>query len=174
MFVGGILGTSPANATKAAGAPTARAARVANAYAQSNHAPGVRGGSGSGRPIGRSTAVRTATPPVATPAQKQLQRAAAARPSFTPKQRQGTSAPSFPTTAAQAAAHPAAARSTGGSRAPAPKAPNDFNYFRATDVTSATNGSRSGSTEPSVANDGNNVLYTGNWSAAMSNDSGNT
>lgn len=67
----------------------------------------------------------------------------------------------------------ASARSTGG-RSASPAAAGDFNYFRATDVTSATGGSADDTDEPSVANDGNNVLYTGNWYGATSSDSGHT
>jgi hypothetical protein len=53
-------------------------------------------------------------------------------------------------------------------------ASTDFDYFRSTSVTSATNSSASSVDEPSVANDGNVVLYTGNWYGAISTDSGNS
>jgi hypothetical protein len=148
---------------------------VANAEAHSIHAKGVHGGSGHGKAIGRSTVASTATPPVATPAQQQHQQAVAARPSFTPKQRQGTSRPSSPKTPAQAAATGVAARSTAATKPNSPRAPGDFNFFRVTDVTPVIPaGFASGTNEPSVANDGNSVLYTGNWYAAMSADSGHS
>jgi hypothetical protein len=56
-----------------AAATSTRAARVANAAARSLHSPNGHGGSGSGKAIGRSTAVRTARPPAATPNEKRLQ-----------------------------------------------------------------------------------------------------
>lgn len=51
-------------------------------------------------------------------------------------------------------------------------APTDFNYFRSQNVSPGN--FNSGTNEPSVANDGNDVLYTGNWYAAESTNSGHT
>lgn len=65
-----------------------------------------------------------------------------------------------------------AARAPQRSAAPGPNAATDFNYFRAQNV--APGNFNSGTDEPSVANDGNTVLYTGNWYAAESNDSGHS
>jgi len=51
-------------------------------------------------------------------------------------------------------------------------APTDFEFYRAQNVSPGDN--QSDVNEPSVANDGNNVLYSGNWFAAQSSDSGNS
>jgi hypothetical protein len=53
-----------------------------------------------------------------------------------------------------------------------PQASTDFEYYRASNVVPGDN--QSGVDEPSTANDGNVVLYTGNWYAAESTDSGNS
>ncbi|MFN0071423.1 MAG: hypothetical protein ACKVVP_08055 [Chloroflexota bacterium] len=56
---------------------------------------------------------------------------------------------------------------------PAPHAPNDLTMFRSTALSStAFNGSKSTTGEPSVAMSGNVVFMTGNWYAAVSADGG--
>ncbi len=54
------------------------------------------------------------------------------------------------------------------------KASTSFEYYRNKNMSSADGSDASGVDEPSTANDGNAVLYTGNWFAALSTDSGNS
>ncbi len=57
-----------------------------------------------------------------------------------------------------------------------PNAPNDFKYQLVHDFTASevATSQRSSTNEPSVANIGNTVFYTGNWYAARSTDGGQT
>jgi hypothetical protein len=164
-------GVAPASAAGGTSASPSQAARLANAASGSTHAGGG-GGSGSGKAIGRATVQTTATPPVLTASEARMRAAIASRPSFTPGGPVAHQASASPTDPSQGAAKTGAAT---GSRASAgPAAATDFNYFRASDVRSATGSSATSPDEPSTANDGNDVLYTGNWYAASSDDSGHT
>jgi hypothetical protein len=167
MVVAGMLaGAVPAGAASVS-APV-KSAAVARAEA-TGHA-GLRGGHGSGKAVGRSRVTRTAKPPVLTPAQLRTQRRARLMPILGPGRAQGTPAvrsrpsPAVPPVNGAKQARPAAASG--------PLASTDFNYFRAQNVSPGDN--QSGTNEPSVANDGNDVLYTGNWYAAQSTDSGHS
>jgi hypothetical protein len=128
---------------------------------------GLHGGHASGMATARSRVIRTARPPALTAAQLGIQRRAAQMPVLTPQHAQGTQAAghSVPAAPAMAAAGRTAARASG-------HAPTDFNYFRAQDV--APGNFNSSTDEPSTSNDGNDVLYTGNWYAAESTDSGHS
>jgi IPT/TIG domain len=112
---------------------------------------------------------RTARPPVLTPAQRRTLRHARAMQALVPKHVQGTPAlrhprPVSPPVAGAHQARPALSKATA--------APTDFDYFRAQPVGPGTG--QDSHNEPSVANDGNDVLYTGNFYAAQSTDSGHT
>ena len=112
----------------------------------------------------------TSTFPVLTPQQRQIQKEATNRPDdLGPRRPQGPQAgplvkPASPNSAALAGARPAAGNS--------PLASTDFDYFRSQNTTPGN--FQSGVDEPSTANDGNAVLYTGNWYGALSTDSGHS
>jgi hypothetical protein len=149
---------SPVPASASGSSPTPAAAKpVAKAGTH---------GAGKARVI---HATRTATPPVLTPAQKRQQELAGRQrlgnlPFSTPS---GTGGSKVVKSAPTVGAAKKATKS-------GPKAPGDFNYFRATDMTQYTNSGDSSINEPSVSNMGYDVLYTGNWYAALSTDSGNS
>jgi hypothetical protein len=169
VLLGALIAHAPARASAAGGsaAPT-RAARLANAASGSTHGGGG-GGSGSGKPVGRATVVRTATPPSLTAAQARQRASIASRPLFAPAgpvARHASASPTDPAQTAAATKHAASARG--------PSASTDFDFYRASDVTGTVGGNADDTDEPSVANDGNYVLYTGNWYAATSDDSGHT
>ncbi len=153
--IGGTAGAAAAAPTKAE--PTGALHR------------GLQGGHGAGRAVGRSKIARTKALPVLTPGESALQRRVAARPVFGPAGSNGTAA-------AGSAARPTSAAVNGANRSSGSgaiaAAPGDFDYFRAQNVSPGN--SNSGVDEPSVANDGNVVLYTGNWYAAESTDSGHS
>ena len=161
-------------AAGAAGAAAAGTAPVphksaAVARADATGFAGLHGGHGSGRAIGRSRVTRTARPRALTAAELRTQQRAAEMPVLTPHRAQGAPVVRYsgPTSPAVGAAKPV--RSAAGRR---PDASTDFDYFRARNVSPGN--FNSGTNEPSVANDGNNVLYTGNWYAAQSTDSGHS
>jgi hypothetical protein len=163
-----LAGAVPASAAshETASAPH-KSAALARAEATGHLGGG--GGHASGKAIGRGRAIRTAAPPVLTPAERRIAREAARRPVLVPGHVRGKSAahPASPSSPALAPARPA--RPVAGHR---PLAPTDFNYFRAQNVSPGN--FESGTNEPSVANDGNDVLYTGNWYGAQSTDSGHS
>ena len=153
----------------AAGAATNQTKSAATARAQSSGRAAVgQGGQATGAAVGRGPAMVTSTFPVLTPQQRQIQKEATNRPDdLGPKRPQGAQAgplvkPASPSSAALAGARPAAANS--------PLASTDFDYFRSQNTTPGN--FQSGVDEPSTANDGNAVLYTGNWYGALSTDSG--
>ena len=169
LAVGMMAGAAPAGAAPASAMAHAPAKSVALARAEATGHVGLRGGHGSGKAAGRGRAVRTATPPVLSPAERRLQREAARRPVLVPghvqgKTGAGRASPSSPSLAAARPVRPAAGHRQ--------LASTDFNYFRAQNV--GPGNFNSGTNEPSVANDGNDVLYTGNWYAAQSTDSGHS
>jgi len=56
-----------------------------------------------------------------------------------------------------------------------PPSPTTWEFFRNTNLSQASVGNQAGDVaEPSVSNNGNVVLYTGNWFAAVSSDAGNS
>jgi IPT/TIG domain-containing protein len=170
----GMLAAAMLTAAALAGAAPAGAApaphkSAALARAEATGFAGLHGGHGSGKEVGRSRVTRTARPPVLTPAQLRIQRQAALMPVLGPAKAQGTPV----ARRARPAVPPVdAARPAGHAARTPPAAPTDFEYYRTQNVSPGD--SQSGTNEPSVANDGNDVLYTGNWYAAQSTDSGNT
>jgi len=164
MVTAGVLaGAAPAGAAPAPPKSAALARAEATGFA------GLHGGHASGKATGRSTVIRTARLPVLNAAQLRTQRLAARMPVLTPQRAQGgpsvrRAAPTSPAMAGAGPVRPAAG--------PRPYASTDFNYFRAQNVSPGN--FNDGTNEPSVANDGNDVLYTGNWYAAESTDSGHT
>jgi hypothetical protein len=164
MVTAGVLaGAAPAGASPTPPKSAALARAEATGFA------GLHGGHASGKATGRSTVIRTARLPVLNAAQLRTQRLAAQMPVLTPHRAQGGALArrATPTSPAMAGAGPV--RPAAG---PRPYASTDFNYFRAQNVSPGN--FSSGTNEPSVANDGNDVLYTGNWYAAESTDSGHT
>jgi hypothetical protein len=163
-WLGGATAGVTAAAAASAGTKTTANAR-ANATGFGGH-----GGQGSGKAIGRSRVVRTAKPPVLTAAERALQLRTKARPVFGAAKSNGSNAKQG------SAARPTSV-ATGGAKttagpAASPSASSDFDYFRSQSVSPGAG--NSGVDEPSTANDGNVVLYTGNWYAAMSTDSGHS
>jgi hypothetical protein len=166
VLSGGML-AAVLDGTSAAGTVTVPHKSPSLARAQATGFAGLHGGHASGMATARGKVIRTARPAALTAAQLGIQRRAAQMPVLTPQRVQGTPAAhhSVPAAPAMAAAGRAAARATG-------HAPTDFNYFRAQNV--APGNFNSGTNEPSTSNDGNDVLYTGNWYAAESTDSGHS
>src|SRR5215469_15998132 len=177
LIVGMMSATAPAGAAPAqagaalaqAGPAPAPAKSAALARAKATGFAGLKGGHASGKAVGRSRVTRTARPPVLTPAQRRTLRHASALQALLPKHVQGTPAlrrprPVSPPIAGAQRARPALAK--------AAAAPTDFDYFRAQNVGPGIG--QDSHNEPSVANDGNEVLYTGNFYAAQSTDSGHT
>jgi hypothetical protein len=165
----GMVATVPGGSAAASTASVPHKS-AALARSQATGFAGLHGGKASGTAVGRSKVLRTARPLALTAAQLRVQRLAAQMPVLTPQHPQGTPVahhPSRPTSAAVAAA--SAGRT--GARASG-HAPTDFNYFRAQNV--APGDFNSSTDEPSTANDGNDVLYTGNWYAAESTNSGHS
>jgi hypothetical protein len=162
MLAAVLDGTSAARTVTAPHKSPAVARAAASGFA------GLHGGHGSGAATARSRAVRTAKPPALTKAQLRTRRLAAEMPVLTPRRVQGTRAARHLTPASPAMAG-AAPRRTAGVRA---AAATDFDYFRAQNVSPGN--FNSGTNEPSTANDGNVVLYTGNWYAAESTNSGHS
>src|SRR5690348_4478093 len=169
-----LAGSSVFAAQASAAAPVRKS--LAHALAQASgrasaDAPGQGGGHGSASPVGRATVPRSTSIPKLSGAERAQRASIAHRPVFTPRMAAKSGAVvsghARPTSTATAAARVASASSR-------PIAAGDLNVFRSTDVTSATSGSASSVDEPSVANDGNVVLYTGNWYAALSTDSGHS
>jgi hypothetical protein len=163
LTTGVLAGATPAGAAPAPHKSAALARAKATGFA------GLKGGHGSGKAVGRSRVTRTPKPPALTPAEKRTQRQAAQRPILGPAKAQGRSAAQQ----ANPTSRPlAAAKATGHTSPRSRAAPTDFEYYRAQNVTPGDG--QSGVNEPSVANDGNDVLYTGNWYAAQSTNSGNS
>jgi hypothetical protein len=175
ILVGALIvrDVAPASAAGASGASPSRAARIANAVSGSAHVGGG-GGSGSGKAVGRATVAATATPPVLTAPEARMRANLASRPSFTPAGPVAHQAAASPTDPAQRAAAKNVAAAGSKASGGGPLAATSFDYFRASDVVGATGSSATSPDEPSTANDGNDVLYTGNWYAASSDDSGHT
>jgi len=150
-----------------AGAAPGPVKSAAVARAEATGFAGLHGGHASGKAVGRSRVTRTAKPPVLTTAQRRAQRQAARMPVLAPRRVQGkpASRPAVPTSPQVAPAKRGSAVSPR-----SPSAPADFDRFRAQEVIPGDG--QSSTNEPSVANDGSNVLYTGNWYAAQSSDSG--
>jgi hypothetical protein len=165
----GMLMAGMLSGTVAAGAASAPAKSAAVARAEATGYTGLHGGHRSGKAAGRFTVARTARPPGLTPAERRTQRQARQLPVLVPKRVQGTPASRRPSPRSPAMA---AAKPTMSARARTLSASTDFNYFRAQNVSPGDY--QSGTNEPSVANDGNVVLQTGNWYAAESTDSGNS
>lgn len=163
LTAGVLAGAMPAGAASAPHKSAALARAEATGFA------GLHGGHESGKAVGRGRVIRTAKPPVLTAAELRTQRRAEEMPVLTPHQIQG--APMArrlePTSPAVAGAGHMRATTTS-----TPYASTDFDYFRAQNVSPGN--FNSGTNEPSVANDGNDVLYTGNWYAAESTDSGHS
>ena len=154
-----------------AGAATNQTKSAATARAQSTGRAAVgQGGEASGVAVGRGPAMVTSTFPVLTPQQRQIQKEATNRPDdLGPRHPQGTQAgplvkPASPSSPALSGANRAAGNG--------PLASTDFDYFRSQNTTPGN--FQSGVDEPSTANDGNAVLYTGNWYGALSTDSGHS
>ena len=154
---------SGASATTARPASAGKSAAYARAHATGF---GLRGGHGSGRAVGRSTVTRTAKPRALTSTELAQQRRAGLMPDLAPSN--GGSTPNR-ATGPTSKATSGAARAASGAR---PAAGTDFNYFRASNISPGNY--NSGTNEPSVANDGNVVLTTGNWYAAESTDAGHS
>ena len=164
-----MLAAAPLAGAASAGAALAPHKSAALARAEATGFAGLHGGHGSGKAVGSSRVIRTAHAPVLTSAQVRTQRGAAQMPVLTPDRVQGVPAAGHPrpmSPAVTPAVRPS--RAAGRTRL----APGDFNYFRAQNVSPGN--FNDGTNEPSVANDGNDVLYTGNWYAAESTDSGHS
>ena len=154
-----------------AGAATNQTKSAATARAQSSGQAVVgQGGQARGVAVGRGPAMVTSTFPVLTPQQRQIQKEATNRPDdLGPRHPQGTQAgPLVKPASPSSPAFVGAPRAAGNG----PLASTDFDYFRSQNTTPGN--FQSGVDEPSTANDGNVVLYTGNWYAALSTDSGNS
>ena len=164
MLTAGVL----AGAVQAGAAPAPHKS-AAVARAEATGFAGLHGGHGSGKAVGRGRVIRTARPPVLTAAELRTQRRAAEMPVLTPHRVQGSPVVRHPIPTSPAVAGAKPVRSATG---PRPYASTDFNYFRAQNVSPGN--FESGTNEPSVANDGNDVLYTGNWYAAQSTNSGHS
>jgi hypothetical protein len=167
VLAAGML-TAVLAGTAAAGPAPVPHKSAALARAEATGFGGLHGGHASGKAAGHSRVARTVRPPQLTHAQLGIQRRAARMPVLTPKAAQGKAAAKHATPASPAVTAAAARTATGGMSSAA----TDFTYFR---DQNATPGNFSSDTnEPSTANDGNVVLYTGNWYAAESTDSGHS
>lgn len=169
VLAGGMLTTAVLVGAAPAGAAQAPHKSAALARAEATGFAGLHGGHGSGRAAGRSRVTRTARPPRLTASELRTQRRAAHMPILTPNHIQGTPVAQHPGPVSPALA---GARPVRAGSAPGSSASTDFNYFRAQNASPGN--FNSGTNEPSVANDGNDVLYTGNWYAAESTDSGHS
>jgi IPT/TIG domain len=168
LAVGMLTAAVLAGAVPAGAVPTPHKS-AAVARAEATGFSGLHGGHGSGKSIGRGRVIRTAKPPVLSPSELRTQRRAAEMPVLTPHQVQGAPVVRLPKPTSPAVSGAKPVRSATGPRR---YASTDFNYFRAQNVSPGN--FESGTNEPSVANDGNDVLYTGNWYAAQSTDSGHS
>jgi hypothetical protein len=170
LLAAGVLApTASADAASASHQPLAHKS-AALARAEATGFAGLKGGHGSGKAVGRSKVTRTARPPALTGAALRTQRQAAKMPLLGAGRVQGS--PMSQQAARPTSAPVAAAKPTRHASPRLRAAPNDFNYFRSQNVSPGN--FNSGTNEPSVANDGNDVLYTGNWYAAASTDSGHS
>ncbi len=170
---------SLASAAVPAGASTpgpTKSAAYAATHSSGHYQQGVGrqgGGNGSGKATGRFRATLLSRPPALSPAQRALQNAVLHR-TRTVRPQTRSAAGQAPLIRVHPTVAHAAILGASATNKSAAQAPTDFNTFRGTDMTGVTSSGSSGVGEPSTANDGNVVLYTGNWYAALSTDSGHS